>query len=109
MRLCRTLTEACRAANPHSLVIWYDAVTSEGVLKWQNTLNELNADFFAATDAIFINYTWKAGYAVQAAEAAATRRLDVYMGIDVFGRNTFGGGGFNCDVGAAAARLGGAV
>jgi len=44
---------------PWSQVIWYDAVTVEGSLTWQNTLNELNRAFFDATDAIFINYAWK--------------------------------------------------
>ena len=103
----RHLTAACHAANPRSLVVWYDALTTQGLLQWQDTLNELNADFFQASDALFVNYTWKAGTPAQAAAAAGTRHPDVYMGIDVFGRSTFGGGGFSCDVAAAAARLGG--
>ena len=28
------------------------------------------------------------------ADVAGERAADVYMGVDVFGRNTFGGGGF---------------
>lgn len=28
--------------------------------------------------------------------SAEHRALDVYVGIDVFGRNTYGGGKFNC-------------
>jgi mannosyl-glycoprotein endo-beta-N-acetylglucosaminidase len=27
---------------PHAEVIWYDSVTKEGKLKWQNELNHLN-------------------------------------------------------------------
>ena len=88
-------------------MIWYDAVTTQGELKWQDTLNYLNADFFAVSSAIFINYTWKAGTPAEAAAAAGPRALDVFMGIDVFGRNTFGGGGFNCSAAAAAAKLAG--
>jgi mannosyl-glycoprotein endo-beta-N-acetylglucosaminidase len=42
-----------------SQVIWYDAVTIQGELKWQNTLNADNRPFFDASDAIFINYAWK--------------------------------------------------
>ncbi|KAK9806678.1 hypothetical protein WJX73_007371 [Symbiochloris irregularis] len=103
----RVLTAACKAANPNSQVIWYDAVTTQGLLKWQDTLNELNAPFFDCCDAIFVNYTWKAGTPQQAAAAAGHRAQDVYMGIDVFGRNTFGGGGFNCDAAASVARQGG--
>ncbi len=42
-----------------SQVIWYDAVTIQGELKWQNTLNADNQPFFDASDAIFLNYAWK--------------------------------------------------
>ena len=34
---------------------------------------------------------------------AGSRARDVYMGVDVFGRNTFGGGGFNSNLGLMAA------
>lgn len=34
---------------------------------------------------------------------AGERAIDVYMGIDVFGRNTFGGGGMHSDVALRAA------
>ncbi len=47
---------------PGSLVIWYDAVTVEGKLQWQNELNRLNSPFFQACDGIFLNYTWKVLY-----------------------------------------------
>lgn len=33
-------------------VIWYDSVTVEGELKWQNELNEMNEPFFRATDGL---------------------------------------------------------
>lgn len=32
------------------------------------------------------------------ANAAGDRATDVYMGVDVFGRNTFGGGEFNVGI-----------
>lgn len=44
---------------PSGLVIWYDAVTVEGRLQWQDSLTELNAPFFDACDGIFVNYTWR--------------------------------------------------
>ncbi len=53
------LTEAMHRLVPGSLVIWYDAVTVEGKLQWQNELNGLNSPFFQACDGIFLNYTWK--------------------------------------------------
>ena len=34
---------------------------------------------------------------------AGPRATDVYMGVDVFGRGTYGGGGATCDVGIRAA------
>ncbi len=46
----------------------------------------------------------QAGTPLEAAAAAGERKQDVYMGIDVFGRGTFGGGQLNCNVAAAAAR-----
>ena len=88
---------------PGSQVIWYDAVTTSGILDWQNTLNDHNMPFFEAADAIFINYTWKEETPQLAASVAGARRSEVYMGVDVFGRNTFGGGGMTCDVALKAA------
>ncbi|XP_042465081.1 cytosolic endo-beta-N-acetylglucosaminidase 1-like [Zingiber officinale] len=83
---------------PGSLVIWYDAVTIDGKLAWQNKLNDANKPFFDLCDGIFVNYTWQEGYPKVSAVNAGNRRLDVYMGIDVFGRNTFGGGEWNSNV-----------
>ena len=40
-------------------VIWYDAVTVEGELKWQNGLTEKNRAFFDAAGVLFTNYTFK--------------------------------------------------
>ena len=85
----------------------YDAVTTEGILQWQDTLNHLNMPFFEAADAIFINYTWKEGTPSQVAAVAGARKHDVYMGVDVFGRNTYGGGGMSCNVAVTAARSAG--
>lgn len=36
------LTRASHADNPDSLVIWYDSVTDDGQLNWQNELNNRN-------------------------------------------------------------------
>ncbi len=90
-----------------SVLYRYDAVTTEGILEWQDTVNDLNLPFFEAADAIFINYTWKEDTPAQAAAVAGARKHDVYMGVDVFGRNTYGGGGMTCDVALTAARSAG--
>jgi len=34
----------------------YDAVTTEGRLRWQNTLSPLNYPFLDASDGLFLNY-----------------------------------------------------
>ncbi|XP_043720204.1 cytosolic endo-beta-N-acetylglucosaminidase 1-like isoform X2 [Telopea speciosissima] len=92
------LTNAMHSSVPGSLVIWYDSVTINGHLKWQDKLNEYNKPFFDLCDGIFVNYTWKANYPKLSAAAAGERKSDVYMGIDVFGRNTYGGGQWNSKV-----------
>ena len=51
--------------------------------------------FFDNCDGIFINYTWKEDYPKKSVQIAEKRNLDVYTGIDIWGRNTFGGGGFD--------------
>ncbi|GIL62379.1 hypothetical protein Vafri_16601, partial [Volvox africanus] len=89
---------------PHALVVWYDAVTSDGRLAWQNGLTPLNAPFFDAADALFVNYTWGEAAPAAVAAAAGSRAADVFMGIDVFGRGSYGGGKDNCPVALSAAR-----
>ncbi|RDX88412.1 Cytosolic endo-beta-N-acetylglucosaminidase 1 [Mucuna pruriens] len=83
---------------PGSLVIWYDSVTINGDLWWQNELNEYNKPFFDICDGIFTNYSWQEDYPKRSAAVAGDRKFDVYMGIDVFGRNTYGGGQWNTNV-----------
>lgn len=36
------LTDLLHSINPGNLVIWYDSVTEEGLLKWQNKLSAEN-------------------------------------------------------------------
>lgn len=38
----RHLTASMQQWRPDSMVLWYDAVTVEGELCWQNTLNDAN-------------------------------------------------------------------
>lgn len=92
------LTDELHRRVPGALVIWYDSVTKEGNLAWQNELNDYNRCFFDACDGIFLNYTWREENLIRSVKAAQHRYLDVYVGVDVFGRNTFGGGRFNVHV-----------
>ena len=71
-------------------------MTRYGNLSWQDELNQTNRCFFDACDGIFLNYTWKPEkHLEQSVVEAGPRQRDVYVGVDVFGRNCFGGGGWN--------------
>lgn len=44
---------------PDSKIIWYDSLTKEGKVDWQDQLNDQNKTFFEKSDGIFLNYWWK--------------------------------------------------
>ncbi|KAL9230224.1 hypothetical protein vseg_005604 [Gypsophila vaccaria] len=92
------LTDTMHSSKPGSLVIWYDSVTINGDLDWQDQLNDKNKPFFDLCDGIFTNYTWKEDNPRLSANVAGDRKFDVYMGIDVFGRNTYGGGQWDTNI-----------
>lgn len=55
-----------------------------------------NRIFFDACDGIFLNYIWSEAHLMRSVGAAGRdRQSDVYVGVDVFGRGCFGGGGYN--------------
>lgn len=89
------LTKKIKEKIPSGCVIWYDAVTLHGDLSWQNELNELNKPFFLRSDGIFLNYFWEPSNLKRTKSVANCRDKDIYVGIDVFGRGTYGGGGFD--------------
>ena len=94
-----SLSHEMHCMNPHSRVIWYDAVTVDGRLRWQNKVNRQNKEFFDCCDGIFVNYGWTADTPiVSSLFAGIERRRDIYFGIDVWGRGTYGGGKHSCDV-----------
>ncbi|XP_064622409.1 cytosolic endo-beta-N-acetylglucosaminidase-like [Lineus longissimus] len=90
----KRLTEKMHAEIPNSTVLWYDSVTIHGNLKWQDQLNDLNKAYFDVCDGIFLNYGWKDKGLESSAKMAvdAGRPVDVYVGVDVFGRSGFKGG-----------------
>ncbi|KAI3470921.1 hypothetical protein Pfo_027584 [Paulownia fortunei] len=92
------LSQTMHSSLPGSMVIWYDSVTVDGDLNWQNQLNDKNKPFFDICDGIFVNYSWEEDYAKVSADVAGDRKFDVYFGIDVFGRGTYGGGQWTTNV-----------
>uniref|UniRef100_A0A0N5B806 Mannosyl-glycoprotein endo-beta-N-acetylglucosaminidase n=1 Tax=Strongyloides papillosus TaxID=174720 RepID=A0A0N5B806_STREA len=94
-----TLTLKIKELDKGNIVIWYDSVVSTGELKWQNELNEKNVQFFDVCDGIYLNYCWDCNKLDRSMILATPEKCkNVYVGIDIFGRSTFGGGGFNANV-----------
>jgi mannosyl-glycoprotein endo-beta-N-acetylglucosaminidase len=91
----RELSEQLHLRRPGSQIIWYDSVTKDGQLVWQNALNQKNVSFFHCCDGIFLNYNWNWSLLSETRKMAQNRLNDVYVGIDVFGRGCPGGGGYN--------------
>ncbi|CAH2291672.1 cytosolic endo-beta-N-acetylglucosaminidase isoform X1 [Pelobates cultripes] len=89
----RYLTDQLHQRVPGGLILWYDSVIHSGELKWQNELNDNNRQFFDACDGIFTNYNWREGNLQ--AMADEPRRMDVYIGVDVFARSEVVGGKFD--------------
>ncbi|KAF3934320.1 hypothetical protein ABW19_dt0208585 [Dactylella cylindrospora] len=95
LRFVRELTEECQKKVPSSEVVWYDALTVDNHVDWQNGLSPANKPFFEASSGLFVNYGWRPLNQLLITAALSklmNRNYDVYMGIDIFGRGTFGGG-----------------
>ncbi|CAK8690478.1 unnamed protein product [Clavelina lepadiformis] len=88
------LTAGMHEVDKNSLVIWYDSIVRNGTLNWQNELNHKNRAFYEACDGIFLNYLWKEENLERTRQQAHILN-QVYVGIDVFGRGVYGGGGYN--------------
>lgn len=102
--LITRIYEFILALRAHCKVIWYDSLTCEGNLKYQNALTALNHPFLHCSDAIFLNYHWQPPLLATSTARAGARRLDVYAGVDVWGRGTWGNGRLRTSLGASAAQ-----
>ncbi|XP_077489379.1 cytosolic endo-beta-N-acetylglucosaminidase-like [Amblyomma americanum] len=94
-RLVSAIAEQTHKAVLGSLVIWYDSVIRDGQLSPQNELNANNAGFFQLCDGILLNFRWKESRLKATARYARDRKNDVYVGIDVFSRDTEYEGGYD--------------
>ncbi|EAU82416.1 hypothetical protein CC1G_11102 [Coprinopsis cinerea okayama7 len=105
--------EVLKKVGPHGLVIWYDSVTVRGDLWWQDRLNAFNLPFFLNSSGIFTNYWWYndapqkqidflsrvdpnlTGQTAEPHQYNLQKTIqDIYIGVDVWGRGSHGGGGF---------------
>ena len=90
------MKEFKRLANLEKLiVVWYDSVIKNGELKWQSALTEDNLIWFDVCDLFFTDYHWKLGNLETTMMNAKEKAGKVLFGIDVWGRGTYGGGGWN--------------
>ena len=102
----------------HTEVIWYDSVIYTGDLAWQDRLNNYNLVFHPPSTRFFTNYSvgvasilqsmgfspavyqWPPSFPTLTAQYARSLNIpgktvhDIHVGIDVWGRNQYGDGGF---------------
>ncbi|KAI0771690.1 glycosyl hydrolase family 85-domain-containing protein [Trametes elegans] len=96
--------ELKRTVGEHAHVLWYDSVIVDGRLAWQDRLNSINLPFLLPSTGFFSNYTWRTHYPNATAQyllsidQSLSRRpkqfQDLFIGVDVWGRGSHGGGGF---------------
>ncbi|KAK8815411.1 hypothetical protein WA158_003623 [Blastocystis sp. Blastoise] len=89
----RKLKKGLKQISDTNLVIFYDSLVTSGDIYYQNGLTNQNKLFFDCCDALFVNYWWKPDSLKNTISLAGSRVQDIYMGIDIFGRGTYGGGG----------------
>ncbi|KAK5018701.1 hypothetical protein LTR16_002199, partial [Cryomyces antarcticus] len=68
-------------------VIWYDALTKNNNVAFQNSLTDKNIEFARSAGSILTNYQWNGDLARQAKTMAVSNQLspeDVFFGIDVW-------------------------
>ena len=99
LEFIQTLTLTGKSVNPHSKIIWYDSMNLQGKISWKSCLNEGTLEFLHATDGFFTDYHWKKGMPESSARVAGQDNWKVFTGTDVFGRGTWGGGGFDTKLG----------
>jgi len=80
----------------HAELIWYDSIHPHtGKVWWLSTLVPENRIFLDICDGFFTDYHWDLERLNLTAQNAVDRRLDVYVGNDIYGRGTYGGGIYN--------------
>ncbi|KAF3906669.1 hypothetical protein ABW20_dc0109960 [Dactylellina cionopaga] len=97
LKFIEDLRKGCDRRVQGSEVVWYDSLTIYNRVVYANGLSPTNAPFFDVSSALFTNYRWNPLTQLLTTAALSKsmhRNHDVYMGIDVFGRGTFGNGGW---------------
>ena len=90
-RLVDFIESLKRYLGPDGVVVWYDALTTENEVDYQNGLSMRNAAFAQAADALFTNYKWTKSELFTSKMIAHQQALstsNIYFGIDVWAQNT---------------------
>ena len=90
-RLAAFIRTLKRNLRPSDTVVWYDSLTKENEVAYQNALTEANVDIALAADAFFTNYKWSEEEMLVTkvvADRYALKSSEVYFGIDVWAQNT---------------------
>ncbi|MFF8846566.1 endo-beta-N-acetylglucosaminidase [Streptomyces sp. NPDC015127] len=67
-------------------VTWYDSMTVDGSVNWQDALNDRNRTFFEAADSMFLNFNWTRTDLTssgQLAQQMGRSRYELWAGVDV--------------------------
>lgn len=90
-KLTSFITALKRRLGPGKSVIWYDALTAENEVDYQNALTSRNAEFASHADALFTNYKWTMGRISESRTLATEQGIfcsKIHFGIDVWAQNT---------------------
>ena len=71
-------------------VIWYDAITKDNEVDYQNALTWKNVEFALAADVLFTNYKWtrkELHKTMAVAEQHGIKPAEIYFGIDCWPQN----------------------
>lgn len=76
---------------PDVRIGWYDSMTTDGPVNYQDSLNQSNVGFFQngdkrVTDEVFLNYNWnvsKVDKSVETANKVGRSQYDVFAGVEV--------------------------
>lgn len=93
--LClKGLMPPCQVGNSNYSEIWLVFISRiqdsrPNLIYWQSVSPALKS-LMQVCDGLFVDYHWKEGSPSASAAFAGPRANQVYMGVDVFGRGTFG-------------------
>lgn len=80
-----------RLLGASGLVVWYDALTSNNEVEYQNALNWKGVQFALAVDLFFTNYRWSLSSLRETQACADLHGIasaEIFFGIDTWAQNT---------------------